>query len=101
MSLPGFTAEVSIRSHRSSYLRVAQMIEENIVVPSIPSTEGCQWAFDNCDDPTGKSRACKILRLCGGGRPKPTPTAGAENFVDYLLCSIGCQGDRDCVDNLC
>jgi len=100
MRLPGFTAQQVFRSLEGCYQGGAGLAERRgIVVPSIPSAEGCQWALDNCDDPTGKSRACKLLKVCGGGRPKPSQQGG--DFADYISCVVGCQGDKGCVDILC
>jgi hypothetical protein len=102
MTMPGFTAEESIRSQRSSYRRGVQMMEENVVVPSLPSAEQCQWAADNCVDP--KSPACRLLSHCGGavGRgPTPPHLFGWPAFNDYLLCVVGCQFEQGCVNVFC
>ena len=110
MTMPGFTAEESIRSQRSSYRRGVQMMEENVVVPSLLSATQCQWANDNCgDDP--KSPACKMLKGCVGAiGPRTTPppqSVGVKAFNDYIQCALGCQVLADptargqCVDILC
>jgi hypothetical protein len=113
MTMPGFTAEESIRSQRSSYRRGVQMMEENVVVPSLLSATQCQWANANCgDDP--KSPACKMLKGCVGavapGLTRPQPV-GVSAFNDYIRCALGCQALADnvadpnarsqCVDILC
>jgi hypothetical protein len=103
MTMPGFTAEQSIRSESSRYRRRVQMIEENVVVPCVPGDQSCQWAADNSVHPT--DLACKILRFCGGGphtQPQLFGGRGVDLYgIDVTNCAIACNGNQNCIDAFC
>ena len=75
MTMPGFTAEESIRSQRSSYRRGVQMMEENVVVPSLLSATQCQWANDNCGDDPEEFGLQNAERLCRRDRAAHHPSS--------------------------
>jgi hypothetical protein len=97
MTIPEFTAEMSLRHRTPTYRHRAGRAESNKIVPSIPSVEGCDQAATQCDPDHPNSLACKILKHCPDRPPRPPP-ADDSVFVCMARCHWGCSGDKDCTE---
>ena len=77
MSLPGFTAEASLRTAQRHYRALRSRRSSGGVVPAIPFCGNCDEILDRCAEngfrPRAVCRAC-YYGNCYSGVEDPTPT---------------------------
>ncbi len=51
MTMPGFTAEISLYDRQGRYALSAEpgYSDANTVIPAIPACANCDWILDNCE----------------------------------------------------
>ena len=104
MSMPGYTAEFSLRANGFRERRRAAGVRRKSVIPALPSAQTCEWAADQCDA-NPKSPACRVLQHCTGAIARnPAGGVGAGGGVfsaDYVNCVLECSGNASCIDRYC
>ena len=77
MSMPGFSADASLRSRTGQYSGWARRSRSGSVVPAIPPCRNCEWILENCERNNWRPRAvCNACAIgnCSSGVEDPTPS---------------------------